>query len=191
MNCIVGLGNPESRYSLSRHNIGFRVVDRVISTLGLSYNTGKGEYLHSKGMLSNVPVLLIKPLTFMNRSGIAITHVARYYKISFDNFLIVHDDIDLPIGKFRFRSRGSDGGNKGLRSIIAETGTEEIARLRIGIRNREIIANPSRFVLSNFNRKEQKLLPGLIETAEEAVKCWTLNGIRAAMNRYNRHHDFV
>ncbi len=189
MRCIVGLGNPEPRYVHTRHNIGFQVVDRTVSLLNISFRSGKGEYYHARGRLGREDVLLVKPTTYMNRSGIAVSHVANYFRIAFEELLIVLDDLDLPFGTLRFRKKGSDGGNKGLRSIITETGSEDIARLRIGIRNRETIANPSSYVLSKFNRKENIVLPALLNLSSDAVQCWINDGIETAMNRFNRHFN--
>jgi len=190
MYCIVGLGNPEKRYSLTRHNIGFRIADQYAQMLGVSFRSGRGEYLLAKGAADNEPVIIVKPATFMNRSGTAVQHVMQYYKIPTEEALIVLDDLDLPFGTFRFRPGGSDGGNRGLRSIITLTGTESIPRLRIGIRNREKIANPRAYVLSQFARRERAVIPRLLEKAGEAVQCWITGGIDRAMNTYNRHHDF-
>ncbi|MFC1564634.1 aminoacyl-tRNA hydrolase [candidate division KSB1 bacterium] len=189
MYCIVGLGNPEKRYSLTRHNIGFQVLDKFARNSGIDFNKGKGEYLEAKSAVPDRIVLLSKPQTYMNRSGIAVGHILRYYKIPIENLLIILDDLDLPFGTFRFREKGSDGGNKGLRSIIEQLGTQEFNRLRIGIRNREIIRNPSSYVLSKFNRKEQKPLEQILDTAVEALSTWLDQGIMQSMNNFNRHFD--
>ena len=107
-----------------------------------------------------------------------------------ENLLIVLDDLDLPYGTFRFREKGSDGGNKGLKSIMEQLGTQDFNRLRIGIRNRDTIRNPSSYVLSNFNRKEQKVLDQIHDTAVRAVKTWLTSGIIQAMNEFNKHFIF-
>lgn len=190
MYSIVGLGNPEQRYSLTRHNIGFQVVDVLAGSFRSGFKKGKGEYLEAKTAISDRTVLLAKPQTYMNRSGIAVSHLMRYYKIPTENLLVVLDDLDLPFGTFRFRKKGGDAGNKGLKSIIEQLGTQEFNRLRIGIRNRDIIRNPSSYVLSNFNRKEQKVLDQIHDTALNAVISWLSAGIIPAMNEFNKHFIF-
>ncbi|MFC1555686.1 aminoacyl-tRNA hydrolase [candidate division KSB1 bacterium] len=190
MYCIVGLGNPESKYSFTRHNIGFRVADQYAETLGCTFNAGKGEYIFAKGYLDAEQVMILKPVTYMNRSGFAVQHAVSYYNIDISKILIVLDELDLPFGTFRFRRTGSDGGNKGLRSIITQLGTEDFSRLRIGIRNRDKIANPSSYVLSKFAKAEENKLPELLDNADSAVECFIKEGIREAMNRFNKRFEF-
>ncbi|MCP4727989.1 MAG: aminoacyl-tRNA hydrolase [bacterium] len=190
MYSIVGLGNPEQRYSLTRHNIGFQILDTYADSSNAGFKKGKGEYLEAKAAIYDQKVLLAKPQTYMNRSGLAVSHLIRYYKIPLENLLVVLDDLDLPYGTFRFREKGSDGGNKGLRSIIEQLGTQEFNRLRIGIRNRDTIRNPSSYVLSNFNRKEQKVLDQIHDTAVSALNSWLTAGIKPAMNEFNKHLVF-
>jgi PTH1 family peptidyl-tRNA hydrolase len=188
MHCIVGLGNPEPRYSLTRHNSGFQIADALSAHINSMYTHGSGEYLFAKGMLQGSPVMILKPLTYMNHSGIAVAQVMRFYRIPLERLLVVYDDLDLPFGTFRIRMHGSDGGNRGMRSIIQEIGSEEFARFRFGIRNREIIANPSSYVLSPFTKKEQKVLPQLLGRAAEAITISVAYGIETAMNRFNKNH---
>jgi len=188
MHCIVGLGNPEPRYSLTRHNIGFLIADKLALSQGITFKKGKGEFLFSGGCIGDENVLIVKPITYMNRSGIAVQQVLHYYKIPINNIIIVLDDIDLPFGTFRLRPRGSTAGNRGMRSIVRNIGSEEIPRFRFGIRNREKIANPSAYVLSNFTRRERMHLPDLLTKAEKAVETWVTEGINRSMNRYNAHH---
>ncbi len=190
MFCITGLGNPEPKYSISRHNIGFQIADRIAEQQGVSFKKGKGEFLEGKCTIAGKKVLLIKPLTYMNRSGIAVRQAANFYKVPLDNFLIIMDDLDLPFGTFRFRPGGTDGGNKGLRSIIGETGINDVKRFRFGIRNRNTISNASSYVLSNFTLKERKTLDQLIDHAIDAVESLLLYGIDRTMNDYNRHFEF-
>ncbi|MFC1554622.1 aminoacyl-tRNA hydrolase [candidate division KSB1 bacterium] len=188
MYCIMGLGNPEPRYSLTRHNIGFQVADKIANSLNITFSKGKGEYYSAKGKIEGSGILLVKPITYMNRSGFAAGHVLNYFDISLEKFIVILDDLDLPFGTLRLRPEGNDGGNKGLRSIIGQTGSKDFTRLRFGIRNRERIANPSSYVLSNFTRREQKYLPDLIDLAESAVETWITDGIEKSMNLYNANH---
>lgn len=189
MYCIAGLGNPEARYENTRHNIGFRVVDEFAGVLGVSFSAGKGECLVAKGSFRNQPVLLVKPTTYMNRSGIAVQGILRYYKIPYEHLLVILDDLDLPLGTIRFRPIGSDAGNKGMRSIIMQAGRDSIPRMRIGIRNRDRIANPSSYVLSGFNRSEKPLLPKLLDISVKAAECWLTDGIKKAMNKFNGKYN--
>ena len=188
MHCIVGLGNPESRYSQTRHNIGFQIADAAAHSLGAAFKKGRGAYSVAAGRISGKRVLIVKPLTYMNRSGTAVTQVMQYYDIPADTILVILDDIDLPFGTFRLRPRGGDAGNRGMRSIISETGTEDIPRFRFGIRNRKTIANTSSYVLSQFARREKKYLPRLIAMSEEVVVTWVTEGLDRAMDRFNGHH---
>ena len=188
MRCIVGLGNPEPRYTLTRHNIGFQIADKLAQSQGITFKKGKGEFLFARGIIGDENVLLVKPVTYMNRSGIAVQQILHYYKIPMDNIIIVLDDIDLPFGTFRMRPCGGSAGNRGMKSIVQHVGSEEIPRFRFGIRNRKKIANPSAYVLSNFTRRERMHLPDLLTTAEKAVSAWVTEGIDRSMNRYNANH---
>ncbi len=188
MHCIVGLGNPEPRYSLTRHNVGFQIVDSIAYLSGISFVKKKELFLSAAGIVGGRKVLLVKPVTYMNRSGIAVGEVIRYYKIPLTSVLIVLDDIDLTFGMFRYRTRGNDAGNRGMKSIIRETGSDEIPRFRFGIRNRKTIANASSYVLSNFTRREQEQLPKLLSIAEQSVEKWISDGITDTMNEFNRQH---
>lgn len=188
MYCIVGLGNPEPRYSLTRHNIGFQIAEKFAESYNCAFRKGKGEYAAANCYVHGSNVLIVKPVTYMNKSGIAVQQVLKYFKIHSDKLLIVLDDLDLPFGTFRLKPQGGDAGNRGLRSIIHETGSENIPRLRIGIRNRDTIANPSSYVLSPFNKRERLNLPDLVSTAEKAVTAWLVDGIDRAMNDYNGNH---
>lgn len=188
MYCIVGLGNPEPRYSLTRHNIGFQIAEKLATSHNCTFQKGKGDYVAAKCNLHGINVLIVKPMTYMNKSGIAVNQVVKYFKVPDNNLLIVQDDLDLPYGTFRLRPQGGDAGNKGLRSIIFETGSENIPRFRFGIRNRDKIANTSSYVLSKFTKKERSTLPGLVSIAEKAVTSWLVDGIDSAMNDFNGNH---
>lgn len=184
----MGLGNPEPRYSLTRHNVGFQIVDSIAYLSGISFVKKKELFLSAAGIVGGRKVLLVKPVTYMNRSGIAVGEVIRYYKIPLTSVLIVLDDIDLTFGMFRYRTRGNDAGNRGMKSIIRETGSDEIPRFRFGIRNRKTISNASSYVLSNFTRREQEQLPKLLSIAEQSVEKWISDGITDTMNEFNRQH---
>jgi peptidyl-tRNA hydrolase, PTH1 family len=181
---VVGLGNPGSKYEGTRHNIGFEAVDWL--ALG-----GPGTRFSRKfeGQLAEVEidfrrVLLLKPETFMNLSGRSVIPALRFYKLEPADLLVLCDDLNLPLGKIRIRKGGSDGGQKGLRDISAHLGTEDYARLRVGIGDRGPI-DASDFVLSRFRPAERPLIDDALIVATQAVAVWVAQGADAAMNRFN------
>lgn len=182
---IVGLGNPGKHYADTRHNIGFRLVDELAAREREVFRAGRGEYLLCRLKLAEKDVLLQKPLTYMNLSGSAVLHVLNYFKMSADALLVVADDINLPFGKLRFRSEGSDGGHNGLSSVIATLGTQEFARLRIGVGNEYVRGEQADFVLSAFNTEERGQLNDIIGQAVDGVMTFVEHGIDEVMNRFN------
>jgi PTH1 family peptidyl-tRNA hydrolase len=181
---VVGLGNPGSKYEGTRHNIGFEVVDRLASG-------GSGTKFSRKfeGQIAEVEidfrrVLLLKPETFMNLSGRSVIPALRFYKLEPVDLLVLCDDLNLPLGKLRIRKGGSDGGQKGLRDISAQLGTEDYARLRIGIGERGPI-DAADFVLSRFRSAERPIMDDALIAATQAVAVWVAQGADAAMNRFN------
>jgi PTH1 family peptidyl-tRNA hydrolase len=184
MKVVVGLGNPGSKYEATRHNVGFELIDRLA-------RGGSGSTFSSKfeGQLAEIEldfrrVLLLKPQTFMNLSGRSVGQAVRFYKIPLEDLLVVCDDFSLPLGKLRLRTGGSDGGQKGLRSIADHLGTDQFPRLRIGIGDREQ-TEATDFVLSRFSRSERPLIDDSLIVASQAVAVWTTQGMEAAMNRFN------
>jgi PTH1 family peptidyl-tRNA hydrolase len=178
---VAGLGNPGPEYPETRHNLGFTVVDLVAAQLGVHWEkSSKWDAVTAKTR----GALLVKPLSYMNRSGHPLFAIARFYKIQAQEILIVLDDLDLPLGRLRIRLSGGPGGHNGLESIIIEFGTEAIPRLRIGIG-----APPPQgavdYVLSRFLEEEKPVVRSTIERAAEAVKCAIDNGLVAAMNQFN------
>jgi PTH1 family peptidyl-tRNA hydrolase len=185
-NAIVGLGNPGKRYEKTRHNIGFMILDELNDRYNGNFKKENNNYLLTKIFIQSIPSFLVKPITFMNNSGLALRQFIHYYKINnFSNLLIVLDDINLPFGTIRLRDRGSSGGQKGLQSIIGALNTEDIPRLRIGVGNP--FENTIDYVLSSFTRNERKILPEIINFAADAVEMFILNGIASAMNNFNRN----
>ena len=178
---VAGLGNPGGEYVATRHNIGFMVVDQFAGQCGSTWEkSAKWEALSTKcGAL-----LLVKPLSFMNRSGYPLLAIAQFYKIAPKEILVVLDDFALSLGRLRLRSRGGPGGHNGLESIIVQFGTEEIPRLRIGIG-----AAPRQgsvdHVLGRFFEEEEPLVRSTIDRAVEAVKCAVDNGLFSAMINFN------
>jgi PTH1 family peptidyl-tRNA hydrolase len=182
---IAGLGNPGSRYRNTRHNIGFMVVDRLRRRLpgGVARRRFDGEIIE----VTDGPnrVVLVKPDTYMNRSGQAIAPAARWYRVPYERVLVIYDDMDLPFGQLRLRPNGSSGGHNGLESIIGQFGTQAFPRLRVGI-SRPMRGDPIGFVLSRFSSDEERELPRVLDEAADAVLLWQREGIDVAMNRFNR-----
>jgi PTH1 family peptidyl-tRNA hydrolase len=182
---IIGLGNPGKRYEKTRHNVGFMIVDELNERFNGKFKETK-DYLLSKIFIQFIPSFLIKPITYMNNSGLALRQFINYYKITnFSKLLIVLDDINLPFGTIRLRERGSSGGQKGLQSVIEALNTEDIPRLRIGVGDES--KNTIDHVLSSFTRKEKKVLPDIIDFAANAAETFITDGIEVAMNGFNRN----
>jgi len=182
---VVGLGNPGSKYDATRHNIGFEAVDRLArSGSGASF-ARKFDGLLAEAEIDFRRVLLLKPETFMNLSGRSVRQAVQFYKLDPKaDVLVICDDLNLPLGKLRIRPNGSDGGQKGLRDITAQLGTDAYARLRIGIGDRGPI-DASDFVLSRFRPAERPTMDDALIAASQAVAVWVTQGVDAAMNRFN------
>jgi len=183
---ITGLGNPGKTYEDTRHNIGFRIIKALAKKYGISFrpslirskgSVGEGEILGQK-------VLLLLPLTYMNESGQAVRKCTSYYKIPIDHLMVVTDDVALPFGQVRLRTKGGSGGHNGLKSIEAHLGTQEYMRLRAGVGDRER-GDLADHVLGRFTQKEKEDLPDLIDQAINALEIWITEGIEAAMQAAN------
>jgi len=186
---VVGLGNPGLKYEFTRHNIGFRIVDSLAQDIEVEFKKVKSYYsLISRGMINNHKVILVKPQTFMNLSGRAVSKVISYYKIPLQDLLIVYDDLNLELGKVRIRKKGSAGGHKGMESIMQYLNSEDIPRLRIGIGNSSVNFNFDcvSYVLSNFNNDEEDKIEEVIQLSTEAIKTITEDGFEKTMRKYNR-----
>ena len=174
-------------YAETRHNVGFKVVNQLARKSSLRWRSEKGRYRISNGFAGTRPVLYAKPSSYMNLSGNAVYSLVSKYEIDPANhLLIVCDDLNLTLGHLRFRTKGSDGGNKGLRSIIETLQTTGFHRLRIGIKTPSLTDNYPDFVLSEFDEDDYPVVERMIETAATAVECWIESGIDAAMNIYNQ-----
>ena len=185
MKLIIGLGNPGKRYSNTRHNIGFEVTGKIAEKLNLSLKEGKGEYIIGEICYRGNDILLSKPVTYMNNSGIAVRELIDEYDVSTEDLLVICDDLNLPLGRIRFRRRGGNGGNKGLESIIYHIQTIEFSRLRIGIKNESQDNDYVYFVLSKFDNNEVEKVKNIVDVSAEASLFWAGSGIDAAMNRFN------
>ena len=185
---IVGLGNPGNKYSRTRHNVGFRVIERLSKIYNIPLEE-KEMFVIGKGALEGTESVLLKPLTYMNRSGIAVKKVLNKFYIPQDELavklLVIHDDLDLDTGKIKIRKNGSSGGHKGIEAIIQETGTKNFMRIKIGI-GRERDVPVEQYVLSNFRPHEKNLIEDAIIKTCDAVAVITTKGIEKAMNTFNR-----
>lgn len=185
MRLIVGLGNPGFRYRTTRHNIGFLSVARLAKKYNIKINKSLYKGLAGRGRIEKEDVLLFLPQTFMNLSGESVA-LAKSGISGLSDLLVVCDDIDLNLGNIRFRSKGSSGGHKGLKSIIQSLHTEEFSRLRIGIRPEEKITDASGFVLKPFLKKEKRILDEVLEEAVTGIETWISSDIEECMRKFNR-----
>ena len=182
---IVGLGNPGPRYHNNRHNVGFIVVDALADDASIPIRRVEFRALVGKGTLEKEPAILAKPQTFMNDSGQAVAPLTRFYKIPNEKLLVVHDDLDLPFGTLRLRPEGGAGGQRGMGSIMAKLGTQEFARLRVGIGRPPGRMAPRDYVLHDFDAEEEEILPEVMQTAVDAIRRFVSTGIEQAMNDFN------
>ena len=187
MKLIVGLGNPGAEYRNTRHNIGFMVIDKLAEKFGVDVQKKMMRAAIGQGLLDGQKVVLAKPQTYMNLSGQAVVALMNWYKLSPQDLLVICDDLNLDFGRLRLRKKGSDGGHNGLKSITQELGTGDFPRIRLGI------GRPSHpeheqvsFVLGKFGAQDADVLAEVIGRAVEAVAVWTVKGIDAAMNEFNR-----
>jgi len=182
---VVGLGNPGLKYKKTRHNAGFMVVEQLAEEVRTKFKRGRGQYETAEYNQTGDKVILLKPHTYMNNSGIAVSQVINYYNIDLLNLLIVYDEIDLPLGSIRLRAQGGSGGHNGLNSVIQHLNTKQFARLRIGIGTEFAKRDMVDFVLSRFSRNEQKQLKEIISTGSDAVQSFVSNGIDKTMTTFN------
>jgi len=184
---IVGLGNPGIQYSETRHNVGFKVVQKLATEFYLRFQPESNNYHSCKGEFENEKFFLLLPQTYMNLSGLAVKEFYEKYKVALNNILVVCDDFNLPLGKVRLKLKGSDGGHKGLYSIISELDSKEFPRLRIGIGKNFKDENSTEFVLSPFNFEELHQIEKAINFSLEICKKFLMGGIKEAMDYYSKN----
>ena len=186
---IVGLGNPGPQYSRNRHNVGFQCVELLAQRHGLRLDKLQQRAMTGSGVITcggeRYKVLLARPLTFMNASGEAVAPLARYYGVGPQDLIVIHDDLDLASGKLRLRGGGSSGGQNGIKSIIERLGSPDFARAKVGIGRPPGRMDPADYVLQNISAAEEEVFAPLRGRVCDAVECWLVEGIEAAMNRYN------
>ncbi|MFQ3548558.1 MAG: aminoacyl-tRNA hydrolase [Armatimonadota bacterium] len=183
---IVGLGNPGLRYAHTRHNVGFDVVDIFAKRNNVKISYRQYRSLVGRFRHNNEEIMLVKPQTYMNESGMAVGEIFKRNQLSPDKLLIVYDDMDLPLGKIRIKPSGSSGGHKGMKSIIHHIGTQDFPRIRIGIgKDNNVIDH----VLNRFNKKEKAIIQPTIQAAAESIEMILDKGLDLAMNIYNRYGE--
>ena len=187
MKLIVGLGNPGIEYQFTPHNLGFLVIDRIANDCGVEVRNRQCHALTARAEISGEAVLLAKPETFMNLSGISVRELVAKHEVRPETDLIViYDELDLPQGTIRIRQRGSSAGHNGMKSVIGALGTQEFLRIRLGIAPNRKVADGVKFVLTPFRKAQLKALDEVLDNAAEAVNVVLKEGPAAAMNRFNR-----
>jgi len=183
---IVGLGNPGERYARTRHNVGFRSVETLAERHSLTFRQQRANSQLAEGIIHGQRVVLVKPQTYMNLSGQAVSALRNWYKIDLAHeLLVIYDDLDLPFARIRIRERGSAGTHNGMRSIVAQLGTTEFPRLRVGIGQPPGKMDAADYVLSRFTPEEEAVLPDVLARVADAVDVILREGLITAMNRYN------
>lgn len=184
---IAGLGNPGRKYAKTRHNIGFMVVEQLAEKFNIPLNQKKFDTLFGLGEIDNVKVILTEPLAFMNRSGPPILQLAKYYKLTFDHVLVIHDDIDILFGNLKIKAKGGHGGHNGIRSIIGAAGGGEFPRIRVGIGRPDTHIDVTDHVLGKIAKEEVKLLDSTLMFAAQAAQSIIYKGLTLSMNKFNRN----
>lgn len=190
MKLIAGLGNPGPRYSESRHNIGYMVVDELARrwAVDVSRHDRHFEALFGEARRRGERVLLLKPTTYMNLSGRSVAGAWRYFRLELPDLLVVYDDLDLEVGRLRVRAGGSAGGHKGMDDVLRHVGSDEVTRIRVGIGKVQRDAMTDH-VLSRFAPEERPAIDAVLVAAADAAECWLSRGVAATMNEFNRKRD--
>ena len=182
---VIGLGNPGEAYSRTRHNTGFMVVDALADAYTIPLNKTKYDTVFGRGTIEGMDVLLAKPMAYMNRSGFPVQRLAHYFRILREDLLVVHDDIDLAIGRLKIKEKGGDAGHKGIRSMMNAFGGGDFTRLRVGVGRSESDTSVSDHVLGTFRTEEKEIMEIIIKRAKDAVVSTLSKGIAEGMNRFN------
>lgn len=186
---IVGLGNPGREYRETRHNIGFMVIDTFAVKHEIKLTKVQNKAIIGIGKIGDKKIILVKPQTYMNLSGQAVSALVRFYKISLTNLIVAHDDVDLPLGVTRMRPGGGSAGQKGVQSIIERVGSQDFPRLRMGVGRPPGQMDAAAFVLQTFHKSEQEMLSEFLKRAADALDCFLEDGLDTAMNRFNPNHS--
>ncbi len=183
---IVGLGNPGRRYQDTRHNVGFMAIDRLAGRFGITLTEKKHDSLIGMGIIEDIRVIISKPHRYMNQSGGPVARLASYAGLPPDKILVIHDDIDIILGKLKIKAKGGHGGHNGVKSIVAAIGTGDFARIRIGIGRPDTLGDVTDHVLSRFSAEETRMIRPVLECAENAAKTILCKGLIEAMNQFHK-----
>ena len=187
MKLIVGLGNPGIEYQFTPHNLGFLTVDEIANRLGIEVRNRQCRALTARAVIAGTPLLLVKPETYMNLSGLSVRELVEEHQVNVKTDLIViYDELDLPFGTIRIRQRGGTAGHNGMESILGALGTDEFLRIRLGIAPERKVSDGAKFVLTPFRKAQEKVVVEVIEKAAEAVEVIIKDGPDEAMNKFNR-----
>ena len=186
---IAGLGNPGPQYVGNRHNVGFMAADELAARMGARLRRDRSRAQVATGRLADVPVVLAKPMTFMNLSGRPVAALRSFYKIPWDRLVVLHDELDIPFGVIRLKLGGGDNGHNGLRSLTAALGTRDYFRVRLGIGRPPGRMDPADFVLHDFSAAEREHLPGLLARCADAAETLLRQGLQAAQNEFHALDD--
>ena len=186
---VVGLGNPGKEYSLSRHNIGFMVVDELSNRLGVNLNKIEFTSLYSEAVLEEKKLILLKPQTYMNRSGKAVSETVKFFKIPLKDVIVVYDEMDIPFGSLKIKVGGGSAGHRGIESIISSVGDDDFIRVRVGIGKPVQKSEGVTHVLSRFKKEEKRMIEEVVSRAADAVWEIIVRGTESAMNKFNRKSE--
>ena len=190
MKLIVGLGNPGIEYQFTPHNLGFLTIDRIANELGIEVRNRQCRALTARATIGPETVILAKPETYMNLSGLSVVELVAEHQVDVTRDLIViYDELDLPLGTIRIRQRGSSAGHNGMESILGALGTDEFLRIRLGIAPDRKVADGVKYVLTPFRKAQEKVVDEILDTAAQAVEVILKEGPAAAMNRFNRKNE--
>lgn len=189
MRLIVGLGNPGYEYVLTPHNLGFMVIDHLADECGVQVSRTEGAALTTHAQIGGSEVVLAKPQTFMNLSGVSVRRLVERYEVPAEDVVVLLDEAALPFGTLRIRKRGSAGGHNGLKSIIGALGSDEFVRVRMGIQPDHPVSNLKSHVLGRFSRGQLEAVAEMVDRAAEAVEVIVREGVESAMNQFNRRPE--
>ncbi len=181
---FVGLGNIGDEYSSTKHNAGFWVVNELAKRMNIAFKPGKGDYVYAEDR--NKDIILIKPTTGMNRSGLAVRHVLDLWNVELENLYLIVDDVDLSLGTLRIRPRGGDGCHRGMESVIYQLSANQFPRIRFGIKAGDHKRPAEKYVLKSFRKQDQQFAEEMVQQAADAAMSILNNGINATMNKFNR-----
>jgi len=187
---IVGLGNPGIEYQFTPHNLGFLAIDRIAQSLGVEVRNRQCRALTARVVIADQTVLLAKPETYMNLSGVSVQGLLREYDARPESdVIVIQDELDFPLGTLRIHTRRSSAGHNGIESIIGALGTQDFLRIRIGVAPERKVEDGAAYLLAPMKNKDLEVVDGMLDTAEEAVKLILKDGPAAAMNRFNRKEE--